>query len=56
MAGINAFSGLASDYKIIVPDALYDDWIAATNWSDASIVSHIMKQSDWNAAHPDDQL
>ena len=41
-------------YKIVVPDSLYDTWIAATNW--VAIASHIMKQSDWNAAHPDDIL
>ena len=48
------FSNTNSTYKIVVPDSLYDKWIAATNW--VSIASHIMKQSDWNAAHPDDQL
>ena len=48
------FSNTNNTYKIVVPDSLYDTWIAATNW--ASIASHIMKQSDWNAAHPDDQL
>lgn len=29
----NAFSGVAEDYEIRVPAALYDEWIAATNWS-----------------------
>ena len=48
------FSNTNNTYKIVVPDSLYDKWIAATNW--VSIASHIMKQSDWNAAHPDDQL
>ena len=41
-------------YIIVVPDSLYDTWIAATNW--APLAGHIRKQSDWNAAHPDDQL
>ena len=50
----NNFSNTNSTYKIVVPDSLYNTWINATNW--ASIASHIMKQSDWNAAHPDDQL
>ena len=50
----NNFANTNDTYKIVVPDSLYDTWIAATNW--ASIASHIMKQSDWNAAHPDDQL
>ena len=48
------FQSINSTYKIVVPDSLYDTWIAATNW--ASIATHIMKKSDWNAAHPDDQL
>ena len=50
----NNFSNTNSTYKIVVPDSLYDTWIEKTNW--AAIASHIMKQSDWNAAHPDDQL
>ena len=50
----NNFGFISQSYKIVVPDSLYDTWIAATNW--ASIASHIMKQSDWNASHPDDQL
>ena len=54
LANVNNFSNTNDTYKIVVPDYLYDTWIAATNW--ASIASHIMKQSDWNAAHPDDQL
>lgn len=29
----NAFSGTPATRKIIVPDALYDEWISATNWS-----------------------
>ena len=51
---VNNFENTNDTYKVVVPDSLYDEWIAATNW--ASIASHIMKQSDWNAAHPDDQL
>lgn len=35
-------------YKIIVPDALYDEWIAATNWS--THASKIIKKSDWDAS------
>lgn len=41
------FNGIYSDCKIIVPDALYDTWIAATNWS--SLASYIIKKSDWDA-------
>ena len=51
---VNNFEGTNDTYKVVVPDSLYDTWIAATNW--ASIASHIMKQSDWNAAHTNDQL
>lgn len=29
----NAFYNVPSTCKVIVPDALYDEWIAATNWS-----------------------
>ena len=54
LINVNNFENTNDTYKVVVPDSLYDTWIAATNW--ASIASHIMKQSDWNAAHPDDQL
>ena len=54
LSNVNNFNNTNDTYKIVVPDSLYDTWIAATNW--ASIASHIMKKSDWNAAHPDDQL
>ena len=54
LSNVNNFSNTNDTYKIVVPDSLYNTWIAATNW--ASIASHIMKQSDWNAAHPDDIL
>ena len=29
----NAFASIPSDCEIRVPAALYDEWIAATNWS-----------------------
>lgn len=35
------------EYKIVVPDALYDDWIVATNWT--IFASNIVKESDYNA-------
>ena len=54
LSTINNFSNTNDTYKIVVPDSLYDTWIVETNW--ASLAPHIMKQSDWNAAHPDDQL
>ncbi len=43
----NAFTKIPSDCKIIVPDNLYDTWIAATNWS--TYASNIIKKSDWDA-------
>lgn len=36
----------SNSYKIIVPDALYDEWIAATNWS--AFVDYIVKASEYN--------
>ena len=45
LTATNAFSSNASDYKIVVPDALYDEWIAATNWS--SLASNIVKASNY---------
>lgn len=50
----SVFENTNDTYKVVVPDSLYDTWIAANNW--ASIATHIMKQSDWNTAHPDDIL
>lgn len=38
--------GYGTPYKIIVPDALYDEWIAATNWS--AFVNYIVKASEYN--------
>lgn len=42
----NAFTSIPSDCKIIVPDALYNEWIAATNWS--TYASYIIKKTDWD--------
>ena len=41
-----AFTGIPDDCKIIVPDNLYDTWIAATNWS--TYASYIIKKTDWD--------
>ena len=51
LANTNAFSSIPSTCKIIVPDALYDEWIAATNWS--TYASYIIKKSDWRTEAPD---
>ena len=45
----NAFSYIASDCKIVVPDVLYDEWIAAESWSDSSVVGKIIKASDFES-------
>jgi hypothetical protein len=47
LSNTNAFTSISSDCKIIVPDALYDTWIAATNWS--TYASYIIKKSEWDA-------
>ena len=46
LANTNAFTGIPTDCKIIVPDNLYDAWIAATNWS--TYASYIIKKTDWD--------
>ena len=44
----NTFSNTNNTFKVIVPDALYNDWIAASNWS--AISSHIVKASEYTPA------
>jgi hypothetical protein len=39
-----AFSGIANDAKILVPESLYNEWIAATNW--ATYASYIVAVPD----------
>ena len=46
LGGTSVFSGIVSDCKMVVPDGLYDSWIAATNWS--NYASYIIKTSDYN--------
>lgn len=43
----NAFSGINKIAKIIVPDSLYDEWIAAANWS--TYADYIYKASEVTA-------
>ena len=33
LSSTNAFSGIPSDCQMLIPAALYDEWIAATNWA-----------------------
>lgn len=42
--GDSGFGGIKAFQKIIVPDDLYENWIAATNWS--TYASNIVKKSE----------
>ena len=46
LAASSAFSNIPADCKIVVPDGLYDAWIAATNWS--ALTANIVKASEYN--------
>ena len=46
LSATSAFLNIPSDCKIIVPDSLYDSWIAASNWS--TYASQIIKASEYN--------
>lgn len=50
LSNTNAFQNTNATYKIVVPDALYSSWITATNWSNSSIVGHIVKASEYTPA------
>lgn len=39
------FANTNATFKVMVPDALYEDWVAASGW--ASIAEHITKESDY---------
>ena len=43
-------NGKNTKMKIVVPDNLYDTWIAATNWSNTNIKQHIISASDYEAS------
>lgn len=47
LANVNAFANTSALAEIVVPDNLYDDWKAATNWSSTTngIVNKITKAS-----------
>lgn len=44
LSNTNAFNSTNTKFQIIVPDALYEDWIAATNW--VTYASRIVKASE----------
>ena len=46
LSSYGVFNENPSDCKIVVPDSLYDTWIAATNWS--TYASKIVKASEFN--------
>ena len=46
LAATNAFSNIASDCKMVIPDALFDEWSTATNWS--TYASKMVKASEFN--------
>ena len=49
--GEDAFNGVLTSCKIIVPDAQYDAWIAATNWSTLYANGYkFLKHSEWEYA------
>lgn len=45
LASTNVFNNNKSDFKIIVPDDLYDSWTTASNWN--YWASHIVKVSEY---------
>lgn len=38
----DGFTAFTQNYEIRVPEILYDEWTAATNWSNSNIVDHIV--------------
>ena len=42
----NAFSQIQSDCYIVVPDDLYEGWIATSNWS--TLANYIISETDYN--------
>jgi len=44
----NTFQNTNSTFQIVVPDALYTQWISATNWS--ALASQIVKWSEYTPA------
>ena len=45
LSNVNAFNDTNSTFQIVVPDALYDQWKAANNWS--QFASQIVKASEY---------
>lgn len=49
LTNTNAFGSINANAHIVVPDALYSSWIAASNWSNNTIKSHIISVTDYEA-------
>ena len=49
LASTGAFNGINANAHIVVPDSLYSSWIAASNWSNNAIKSHIISVTDYEA-------
>lgn len=45
LSSTNAFTGVPSTCKVLIPDALYDRWVNATNWSAINVV--YVKESEY---------
>ena len=43
----NAFRNTPDDLAIVVPDALYEEWIASGHWATVAETKHIYRHSDW---------
>jgi hypothetical protein len=43
----NAFGNIYVNYSIVVPDSLYNTWIATSPWNNSTIVDHIIKKSSY---------
>lgn len=44
---MRVFNNNDANFRIVVPDLLYNDWVVATNWINYD--THIVKESDYNA-------
>lgn len=42
LSNVNCFANTNETFRILVPDSLYSQWIAASVWSEQGIVEHIM--------------
>lgn len=43
----NAFKNTPDDLAIVVPDALYEEWITSGHWATVAETKHIYRHSDW---------